>query len=151
MWKSGMPNGGQKSIAPFSSLRFLLTGSVSGLSAAWNPPPRPPVRKQIQAAVQVYWEGQFYPGTAIEISSSALQVKLAQPLPNLDQLVKTRSPVGLLLGQSSNTAATRLIAHIEAIDSGALDPDNLAIELVFPKHLEGQQGDKIRHLLRELN
>jgi cellulose synthase (UDP-forming) len=154
---------------PFSSLRFLLTG-LSRVFQSLEPAPTPPVRKQIQAAVQVYSEGQFYPGIATEISSSDLQVELAQSLPNLDQLVKTQSPIGLLLGQNSNDPATRLIAQVEAIDSGALSSGalgsgalnpgafnaktaqrgNLAIALVFPKHLESQQGDKIRHLLRAL-
>jgi len=138
---------------PMASLGFLVAG-VSRVFRSLEPAPTPPVRKQIQAAAQVYWEGRFYSGTATEISSSALQVELAQPLPNLNMLAQIQPPVGLLLSQGPNDPPTRLVAQIETIDSGAVPTagrGNRAIELTFPKHLEGQQGNRIRHLLRALN
>ncbi|HEY9628495.1 MAG TPA: UDP-forming cellulose synthase catalytic subunit [Coleofasciculaceae cyanobacterium] len=135
---------------PFSSLGFLLTG-LSRVFRSLEPAPTPPVRKRIQAAAQVYWEGQFYTGVATDISSSALQVELAQSLPHLDQLAKNQPPVGLLLSQHPNDPPTRLIAQIKAIDSGSARRGHLAIELAFPGHLAEQQADKIKHLLKVLN
>jgi cellulose synthase (UDP-forming) len=137
---------------PFASLGFLLTG-LSRVFRSLETAPMLPVRKRIQAAAQIYWDGQFYSGTATEISSSALQVELAQSLPNFELLAKTQPPVGLLLSQSPNDPPTRLIAQIEAIDSGfsAMRRGNQAIALTFPKHLDGEQGTQIRHLLRSLS
>ncbi|NJO43116.1 MAG: UDP-forming cellulose synthase catalytic subunit [Cyanobacteria bacterium CRU_2_1] len=148
---------------PLASLKFVLTG----LNRAFRDPQpakSTPVRKHIQAAAQLYWEGRFYPGVATEINSCSLRLEVnAHNFRDLERLQFDRPPVGILLSQTRNDPnADRLIAQVEQVNRSAtasvtrLYPeaqtatDTVAIELNFPKHLDVRQGRKIKQLLKLL-
>jgi len=147
---------------PWDSLRFISTGLFRAFREP-KPAATTKVRKRIQAAAQLYWEGQFYPATAVALSSRTLRLELdARSIPNLNTAYTTNVPVGLLLGQHPDDPnATRLIAEINTVE--ALQTNTtpapyatiplsglIAIELQFPEQLDSQQGGKIRRLLRTL-
>jgi cellulose synthase (UDP-forming) len=160
---------------PWDSLRFIATGLFRAFR---DPKPATPtkVRKRIHAAAQFYWQEQFYPATAVALSSRTLRLELnARSIPGLSAQA-VHSAVGLLLSQrADDPTPTRLIAEVEAIEAiptsepvsaTAFDParypssysssvptnaaQTLAIELRFPEQLDPQQGAKIRRLLQTL-
>lgn len=150
---------------PLQSLAFLATGL---LRAFRDPKPAMPteVRKKIHAAAQIYWEGQFYPGIAKEISSRSLRIEMdGNLLPNIEMLQQAQPPVGLLLSQhTTDEDPKRLVGQIENVRvSNAQSPDGVVflvnrsaggvtadVEVSFPTHLDARQGSKIRQLLRDL-
>jgi cellulose synthase (UDP-forming) len=149
---------------PFASLGFLLTGLLRAMREP-KPADRLVRRKQIQAAAQLYWEGHFYPATAIEMNSRSLRLELnARSTPNLDVMRQTHPPVGLLLSQSQDDSqSNRLIAQVEVVETPVLSfsataasgrseqaIDTVAVELIFPENLDQQQGNKIKQLLKTL-
>jgi cellulose synthase (UDP-forming) len=149
---------------PFASLGFLLTGLLRALREP-KPADRLVRRKQIQASAQLYWEGHFYPATAIEMNSRSLRLEInARSTPNLDLMRQTHPPVGLLLSQFQDDAQpNRLIAQVEVVEMPVLSfstteasgrseqaIDTVAVELIFPENLDLQQGNKIKQLLKTL-
>jgi cellulose synthase (UDP-forming) len=146
---------------PLGSLKFLMTGLFRAFQDP-KPDPRVTVRKQISAAVQIYWEGQFHPATATEINTRSLRLELTEKtIRNLDEMRHNKPPLGLLVSQySTDPLPKRLIAQVEAIElpgrgiDSPYSPTSTAsptvIELRFPKNLDRQQGSKIKQLLKTL-
>jgi cellulose synthase (UDP-forming) len=146
---------------PLSSLKFLTTGLFRAFQDP-KPDPRVTVRKQVSAAVQIYWEGQFHTATATEINTRTLRLELNQTsLRNLDEMKHNKPPVGLLVSQySTDPSPNRLVAQVETVELPGRNPNNsyspastaspVVIELRFPKNLDRQQGGKIRQLLKTL-
>jgi cellulose synthase (UDP-forming) len=149
---------------PWDSLRFIATGLFRAFR---DPHPANPtrVRKRIQAAAQFYWQEQFYPATAVALSSRSLRLELnLRSIPNLTPAQAIHVAVGLLLSQQADDPnPTRLIAEIESIESISGEPmaattlyptsspvRAIAVELRFPEVLDSQQARKIRRLLQTL-
>ncbi|HEY9646775.1 MAG TPA: UDP-forming cellulose synthase catalytic subunit [Chroococcidiopsis sp.] len=157
---------------PFESLRFIVAGLLRALREP-KPAKAAAIRKQIQAVVQVYWEGHFYSGTAIEMSSKMLRVEMdMRAMPNLEIMRRTNPLVGLVVSQSlDDPAPKRLIAELQA--THALNPQSVSsqpfaqssaqsvlqgdrsaetmiVEFAFPQHLDQRQGAKIKQLLKTL-
>ena len=146
---------------PLGSLRFLLTGLFRAFREP-KPAIATEVRKQIHAAVQLYWNGSLYPGVATAMNSRSLQVEVdPRTLPNLEELLQSQQPIGLMLSQEQDDPnPTRLIAQVENLTGRgglALTPADrfssngaIALQLAFPKNLEFRQAQLIRQLLRDL-
>ncbi|MBD2055783.1 UDP-forming cellulose synthase catalytic subunit [Oculatella sp. FACHB-28] len=146
---------------PLGSLRFLITGLFRVFQDP-KPDPRVTVRKQVSAAVQIYWEGQFHPATATEINTRTLRLELTEKtIHNLDEMRHNKPAIGLLVSQySTDPLPKRLIAQVETIElpgrmvdtpySAASTTSPTVIELRFPKNLDRQQGIKIKQLLKTL-
>lgn len=146
---------------PLGSLKFLMTGLFRAFQDP-KPDPKVTVRKQVSAAVQIYWEGQFHPATATEINTRSLRLELTEKtIRNLDEMRHNKPPLGLLVSQySTDPLPKRLIAQVESVElpgRGADSPYSpistaspTVIELRFPKNLDRQQGSKIKQLLKTL-
>jgi cellulose synthase (UDP-forming) len=146
---------------PLGSLKFLITGLFRVFQDP-KPDPKVTVRKQVSAAVQIYWEGQFHPATATEINTRTLRLELTEKtIRNLDEMRHNKPPLGLLVSQySTDPLPKRLIAQVETIElpgrmaDASYSPTSTAsptvIELRFPKNLDRQQGSKIKQLLKTL-
>lgn len=150
---------------PFASLRFLATS----LARAFRDPlaaKNETIRKQVNAPAQLYWGGEFYSGTLVEINSRSVQLEVTDfSLPNIEMLRRTKPSVGLLVRSDSHgSREKRLIAEVTDIESckAELVPSRdyrieraaqhvVAVELSFPQQLDWRQGNKIRHLLTTLN
>jgi len=146
---------------PLVSLKFLMTGLFRAFQDP-KPAKKVTVRKQVSAAVQIYWEGQFHPATATEINTRSLRVELSEgTIRNLDEMRHNKPPIGLLVSQySTDPLPKRLIAQVETVELPGRKPESpyspmstanpTVIELCFPKSLDRQQGSKIRQLLKTL-
>jgi cellulose synthase (UDP-forming) len=147
---------------PWDSLRFISTGLFRAFREP-RPAAATKVRKRVHAATQLYWQDQFYPATAVALSSRTLRLEMdARSIPNLNPVLAINLPVGLLLSQYQDAPnPIRLVAEIETIESLTVDstatpslnamlPGMIAIELRFPEQLDSQQRTKIRRLLRTL-
>lgn len=146
---------------PWHSFQFLILG-LSRAFRDFRPSEAPPIRKQIRAFAQIYWDGQYYPGVATEISSRELRIELEDCPAELIALRRTVVPIGVLLSQSvRDPQPTHLIAQLEMIGtrqlllpSGIVDRPATAavpIELSFPQALDGEQSEQIRELLKRLD
>ncbi|MBE9182395.1 UDP-forming cellulose synthase catalytic subunit [Oculatella sp. LEGE 06141] len=147
---------------PLDSLRFLATGLLRVFREP-KPAHSTRVRKHIQAAVQLCWEGQFYAGVATAMNSRSLRLELDTDfIPNLEWLDYAHSPVGVLISQHrDDPAPVRLVGEVHQIESRMAERhepssrlitavESLTIELVFPEHLDRRQGQRIKQLLRTL-
>jgi cellulose synthase (UDP-forming) len=146
---------------PLGSLRFLMTGLFRAFRDP-KPAQKVTVRKQISAAAQIYWEGQFHTATATEINTRTVRLELSEKtIHNLDDMRHNKPPVGILVSQySTDPLPKRLIAQVETVElpgrmaNNPYSPTSTAsptvIELRFPKNLDHQQADKIRQLLKTL-
>lgn len=149
---------------PFHSLGFLATGLIRAFQEP-KPAPNTAVRKQVNAAAQVYWDGNLYSGIAKSISSRSLILEMdGSLLPSFEELHETSPPVGLLLSQHKNDDdPKKLIGQVSAVKvseplaSGEVAylvnreaGSSVEVELTFPEDLDTRQGSKIRQLLREL-
>jgi cellulose synthase (UDP-forming) len=133
---------------PFESIRFLSTGLFRALREP-QPAPKIKIRKRVHGYAQLYWDGQFYSATATEMSTRSLRLELAEgvEIANFEAMNQKNPAVGLLVSPNPNDPTPkRLLAQIEQTEKKG----NIAIELAFPKKLDAQQGDKIKHLLRIL-
>lgn len=146
---------------PLNSFGFLLTGPLRVLQER-TPAQRTTRLKPIQAPVQLYWNGHFYPAMATAISSRTIRLEL-HPDTLIDPgLLQVESPpVGLLLGAHyQDPTPTRLVAQVDSVicaDRSLFVPvdqlhptSGLSLELSFPRQLDMQQRLKIRELLRTL-
>lgn len=136
---------------PISSFRFIATSLIRSFRPA-RPEIGQRIRKQIQAAIQLYWEGRFYSGIACEIDSKSLQVELSNSLSELQKMGESGALVGLLLTPSDEgLTPSRLLGQVIQVDQVS---DELGrrtvIELVFPEQVMERQRPKIRHLMRTL-
>ncbi|MGJ3254111.1 MAG: UDP-forming cellulose synthase catalytic subunit [Elainellaceae cyanobacterium] len=150
---------------PFFSLRFL----ASSLTRAFRDPlpaQTVTVRKQVQAVAQLYWGGNFYSGTILEMNSRSARLELENfSLPDFEMLRRTKPPVGLLISpDGSETNLKRVIAEVQDVESYTIEVNTesfypmagmtknaIAVELSFPKHLDWRQRRKIRSLLTTLD
>ncbi len=145
---------------PWQSLQFMLTG-LNRIFRDVHPSAAMPVRKQIHAAAQLYWQGQYYPGIATEMGSRSLRLELENCPPELSALRHTITPVGILLSQTDQDPdPVQLLAQVESIEmrqmvtaqgfSHRVSTATVPIELRFPKMLDAKQSKRIRHLLKHL-
>jgi cellulose synthase (UDP-forming) len=154
---------------PLASLGFLTTGLFRAFNDR-HPADTTLTRKHIQTPAQLYWEGNFYPAMATEMSSRSVRLELPpRSLLNPSALAAEHPPVGLTLDHPQNDDnPTRLIAQVESVEmpgrlpvgaahgSGSPSSANLdrgsvvAVELTFPKQFDVQQYPKIWQLLKTL-
>ncbi len=143
---------------PLHSFQFLISG-LGRVFRDVQPAKSAPVRKQIRAAAQIYWNERYYPGIATEMSSRSLKVELDDCPPELAALRRSPTPVGVVLSQNtSDPNPAQLLAQIDAIGTRQMTLVNgavqasaaMPIELSFPQALDLQQGWQIRQLLKQL-
>jgi cellulose synthase (UDP-forming) len=147
---------------PWHSFQFLVMG-LSRVFRDMEPSKAAPVRKQIRAAAQLYWNEQFYPGIATEIGSRSLRIELEDCPPELAALRRSTVPVGVLLSQTvSDPNPAQLLAQVESIGTRQMTLVNgngmrlatatatMPMELSFPRALDAQQASQIRQLLKQL-
>ncbi|HAA30488.1 MAG TPA: cellulose synthase catalytic subunit (UDP-forming) [Cyanobacteria bacterium UBA8553] len=151
---------------PLGSLRFLATSLTRALRE-FNPASNSSkVRKHIRAAAQIYWDGIFYPGEAIEIGINSVRLELDGRAISADKsleeqdLVKMQQEkplIGLLLGQEVNDPLpSRLLAQIVEVEklpfpeSSNFPQRTVALELIFPQQYKQRQAGKIKQLLKVL-
>lgn len=136
---------------PLDSFRFIATSMMRSLQPA-RPAVSQRMRKQVQAAVQLYWEGNFYSGVAREINSRSLRVELPVASESLKLMGDSGALVGLLLSQDADEPMpSRLLAQVvqvEQVDDAY--GSRMAVELSFPEQVMDRQRPKIRNLLRTL-
>lgn len=139
--------------APLESLRFLATGLFRAFSDP-KPEAKVVIRKQIHATAQLYWDGNFYVGTATEMNTRSLRLELnANSAPqDLETMKSQNPPVGLLLSQDhTDPLPKRLLAEVSFVQPDSNSANQaIAVELNFPKQLDKQQGTKIKQLLKTL-
>lgn len=136
---------------PLDSFRFIATSITRSFRPA-RPATSQRMRKKVQAAVQLYWEGNFYSGVAMEINSRSLRVELPSSIRELQMMGDSGALVGLLLSQDAEEAMpSRLLAQVVQVEqiqgSGG---SAMAVELSFPEQVMDRQRPKIRNLLRTL-
>lgn len=150
---------------PFGSLKFLATSLTRALRD-FRPASSDKVRKRVQATVQIYWEGNFYPGVLTELGTTSLRLVLdgsATVTTNelqdtdLERMQQDKAFVGLLVHpETANLATMRLLAQITAVKAVSTPDDNgsnaqaVAMELSFPDQFKERQGAKIKQLLKVL-
>ncbi|MEO1522897.1 MAG: glycosyltransferase, partial [Cyanobacteria bacterium J06633_2] len=152
---------------PFASLSFLATSLVRAFRdplAAKNIT----IRREVAAPTQLYWSGEFYAGTMVEVNSRSARLEVADTdfaLPNVELLRRTKPSVGLLIRSDEHDSnEKKLIAEVTHVESrksdqlfttdalmNAIPQDVISIELSFPKQLDWRQGKKIRYLLTTLD
>ncbi|MGB7443963.1 MAG: UDP-forming cellulose synthase catalytic subunit [Coleofasciculaceae cyanobacterium] len=151
---------------PRQSIWFLATGLIRSFRE-FKADASTKVRKSVQIAAQIYWEGQFYSGTSTEVGISSLRLELNNTSTSTDKMLqeedlekmKQGQPVvGLILIQDkTNPLPTRFLAEIVEVEklsySGSSNESGqkVALELIFPDKFKRQQGDKIKQLLNRLN
>lgn len=138
---------------PMGSFRFIATS----LNRSFRDP-RPassqlPIRKQIRATAQLYWQGQFYQAIATEISSRELRLSLEENPGLTPEMLETNKPlVGLLLSQdASDPLPKRLLAQVDRMISQPASGAKLELELSFPEVARKRQEGKIRQLVKTLD
>jgi cellulose synthase (UDP-forming) len=150
---------------PFGSFKFLATSLTRALRE-FQPEISRKVRKQVQAAGQVYWEGHFFPGEVTELGARSLRIELEGSAidstktlqeDDLRRMHKDKSLVGLLLSNpAKNVSPKRFLAQVEAVELLSVQENNgstrrkPAIELNFPEQFKERQADKIKQLLKVL-
>jgi cellulose synthase (UDP-forming) len=152
---------------PFGSLKFLAT-SLKRSFREFQADKGTPVRKQVRAAAEIYWESHFYAGEVTEIGINSLRIELAGTgsatsssnmlqQQDLEKMQQEKALVGLLFNQEINhQSPRRFLAQISAVEvlptQENRDPTHrkVAIELIFPERLKQRQAAKIRHLLKVL-
>ncbi len=136
---------------PLDSFRFIATSIMRSFRPA-RPATSQRMRKKVQAAVQLYWEGNFYSGVAMEINSRSLRVELPSSNRELEMMGDSGALVGLLLSQDAEeTMPSRLLAQVVQVEQIKGSGGNaMAVELSFPEQVMDRQRPKIRNLLRTL-
>lgn len=158
----------QEADRPIESLKFILT-SFKRAFQEFQPELGVKVRKQVNAAAIVTWDGWPEPYTAslTAISTQELRIELPyQPELQLETLDDLQPIIGLLVAQDALDASPQSllaqVQHIEVLPKRMLQPnaiathetispDWIALELSFPESLNAQQQRKIKRLLRSLN
>jgi cellulose synthase (UDP-forming) len=140
---------------PLGSLMFLATGLVRAFS---DPKPEKgvQVRKKINAAAQLYWEGQLYLGQAVEMGLESIRLELkSSALPHLETWQQVKPPVGLLLTPAGEISApTRLLALVKQVEIVPDDRNDrinntVFLELTFPEPLRERQEHKLKKILHD--
>lgn len=155
---------------PLQSLGFIIT-SLKRAFQDLRPERGIKVRKQVNAAAELYWEGwgnQALAAEVTEISSKELRVELEPEADmRLAELEDTQPLLGLLVGQSKAELDTHsLLAQVQEVKvlpvystvmAGAESPSadlvrqRVVLELSFPDAMKAQQQRKIKRLLRSLS
>jgi cellulose synthase (UDP-forming) len=135
---------------PLESLRFIAT-SLSRSFKERKPAEAMPVRKQIQASVKFYWEGQVYTTKATELGTRSIRLLTDLSMLQVEALKQTKPVVGLVFDREDGIPE-RLIAIVQRVDVQPVVGDRgivneVAIELRFPEKLAQRQEAKIKQLL----
>jgi cellulose synthase (UDP-forming) len=152
---------------PVESFKFIVT-SFKRVFKEFRPAVGVKVRKQVNAFIQLYWEGwegQSYTARVTEIGTEEIRVEIeGSEVFNLEMMQSTQPLIGLLLSQDANDLQpTSLLAQVETIEDltpaslgiqksseGAKSQIRIAIELSFPESLKRQQQIKVQRLLKKL-
>lgn len=133
---------------PLQSLKFVATSLSRSLQDA-TPARKQPPRKRIQTPAQLYWNGQFYNGTATALGLQTLRIEMdATWLPDWSTLASLQPVVGCTIQHDPSSAETRLLAQVAALEE--LSQGQIAVELNFPAPLRQRQRQKIERLLATL-
>ncbi|MGG6237699.1 UDP-forming cellulose synthase catalytic subunit [Nodosilinea sp. AN01ver1] len=142
---------------PLRSLQFIAT-TLWRVFTDLQPATGQKMRKQVQAPVELAWEGwhgDSYPARVVEMGSQDLRLEV-QNVSELDRatLLETLPTVGLLFPAGPELPkAQSLVAQVDqAIELPTLNrtQPRLVLELSFPAPLAAQQRRKIQTLLRSL-
>jgi cellulose synthase (UDP-forming) len=150
---------------PLASFRFLATSLIRSLRE-FQPDTGTKVRKRVQAAAQLYFEGNFLPGEVTELGTRSIRLEFDNNVissgnmlreEDLERMQQDKPLVGLLLSKEKNSPLPkRFLAQIVGIellpapDNGESTARKIAIELSFPEKFMQRQGDKIKQLLQVL-
>jgi cellulose synthase (UDP-forming) len=150
---------------PLASFRFLASSLIRSLRE-FQPDTGTKVRKRVQAAAQLYFEGNFLPGEVTELGTRSIRLELDNNViasgnmlreEDLERMQQDKPLVGLLLSKEKNSPLPkRFLAQIVAIelspasDNGHSTTRKIAVELSFPEKFMQRQGDKIKQLLQVL-
>jgi cellulose synthase (UDP-forming) len=153
---------------PLASLRFIAT-SISRAFQEFRPEIGVPVRKQVRATAELFWEGwegMSYTAKVSEMSHRDIRLELSgEKVAELENLQYTQPLIALLVSQSTNQvypqsllAQVRSVEVLPSLSKIDLTPDtrstqmqHIIMELMFPETLDRQQKTKIKRLLRELS
>ena len=139
--------------APFQSFWFLAS-AIRRAFRPTKPAKTERIRKQIQAHCQLYWNGNWYAGTATAIGFKSLRVEgVNWNREDLEALQQQNPLVGVRLSQNPTDTPTRVLARVEEIDWAQLEEDSsdIDIELQFPKSLRQKQEGAIEELVKMLH
>ncbi len=150
---------------PLGSFKFLAT-SLARVLRDFQPQTGRKVRKRVQAAAQLYWEGEFFPGELTEFGAKSLRIELdsneissAKTLheEDLEKMQQDKPLVGLLVTkETTNPSPKRLLAEVVAVEILPVQENSgstyrkVALELNFPEKFKQRQADKIKQLLKVL-
>jgi cellulose synthase (UDP-forming) len=151
---------------PLGSWKFLATSLTRALREFKPASNANKIRKHIRASAQIYWEGVFYPGEAIEIGVKSVRLELDGRAISADKSLEEQDVakmqqekplIGLLLGQEvHDPLPSRLLAQIvdvevlPSLESSDSRQRRVAIELIFPEQYKQRQAGKIKQLLKVL-
>jgi cellulose synthase (UDP-forming) len=142
---------------PLQSLQFIAT-TLWRVFTDLQPATGQKMRKQVQAPVELAWEGwhgDSYPAHVVEMGSQDLRLEV-QNVSELDRatLLETLPTVGLLFpaGPALPTAQSLVAQVNQALELPTINraQPRLVLELSFPNALAAQQRRKIQTLLRSL-
>ncbi|MBF2085026.1 UDP-forming cellulose synthase catalytic subunit [Thermoleptolyngbya sp. C42_A2020_037] len=140
---------------PVDSFKFIAA-SIGRVFREFRPESSVAVRKQVQAAAYLFWEGWgdvSYPATLTEIGMRDLRLEIDMiELETVEELQVSQPLLSLLVfRQPDDPEPQSLVAQIIRVEVLAGLSDRTILELSFPPELDRQQKDKIRRLLRSLN
>nr|WP_228062017.1 glycosyltransferase [Coleofasciculus sp. LEGE 07081] len=149
---------------PLESLIFLATGLLR-VFQEFKVDRAPKVRKRVNAAGQLYWDGDFYLAAVTAIGTASLRLELDDSITsnakliqdqNLQKMLQEKPLIGLLLSQNaSSQSRERFLTQILSIevisDNSSSTSQKVAMELGFPEQFKDRQAAKIKQLVRELH
>lgn len=140
---------------PVNSFKFIAA-SIGRVFREFRPESSIAVRKQVQAASYLFWEGWgdvSYPATLTEMGMRDLRLEIeAMEMETIEELQISQPLLSLLvLRQPDDPEPQSLVAQVMRVEVLAGLSDRAILELSFPSELDRQQKDKIRRLLRSLN
>lgn len=140
---------------PVDSFKFIAA-SIGRVFREFRPESSVAVRKQVQAASYLFWEGWgdiSYPATLTEMGMRDLRLEIeAMDLESIEALQISQPLLSLLvLRQPDDPEPQSLVVQVMRVEVLAGLSDRAILELSFPPELDRQQKDKIRRLLRSLN
>lgn len=140
---------------PVDSFKFIAA-SIGRVFREFRPESSVAVRKQVQAASYLFWEGWgdiSYPATLTEMGMRDLRLEIeAMDLETIEELQVSQPLLSLLvLRQPDDPEPQSLVVQVMRVEVLAGLSDRAILELSFPPELDRQQKDKIRRLLRSLN
>jgi len=150
---------------PLVSFKFLATSLIRSFRE-FKPASGTKVRKRVRAAIQIYWEGNFYGGEATELGITSIRLELDGSMTSaskmlheedLERMHQEKPLVGLLLGEDTkNPTPQRFLAQVTTVEvlsaqeSSDFTSRKFAMELTFPEQFKQRQAAKIKQLLKVL-